>query len=523
MMKKINHRVIILIAILSVWPVSLIRAQEDTLAITPAAIIIDSLEINNTNLLDALDLIAMKGEIRIIADPQIQGKVSIYLKNADLYDVLRVILEANGMAFSKIEGSQAQKQEALAMKLAEDKMVLGEESAKKTADQPMIEVMTAQAFEIQFGSSFSEKIQTRIISLVHSRGDEVLGILNQMKGPSGKVIYNEQTNALILIDEPDKLKAMATVVKEWDAPLVTKKFYLKYVKAEQLLPFIKEVLDPETGKVEMEEAANALVVTDKSLRLKEIEDLIQKLDIEERHILIEAKILQIILSDEHQEGIDWEAIVSNYQSLKLEPPSPLPQKVKESAQNFNVPVNDQEKSKNNLSLGTISEEDYAVLLDALDTVGDIHIISNVKISTLHNKAAELMIKALNYQSLDKTQDRAARKEGEHKQEASAAPEIKFQVIPLVNSDATLTLSIGPDEILIEDQEAKDINRVDVKVQQGSTVVMGGLFKETMVELKEKIPLLGDIPILGLVFRHQGPRPRKAEMVVFLTPKVVIKE
>lgn len=519
---------ILLIILLSLVFSPLMYGQEAPV-LSAMPITLDVLEVKNEGLLEALELIAVKSGARIIVDPKIQGKVSIYLKNVDLYDVLRVILEANGMAFSKIEGSEAQNQDMMALELAGGKIILGGMAKEKAPDNspaqgPIIEVMTAREFEIKFGASFGEKIQTKIISLIHSRGEEVLEILGQMKGPSGKIIYNEPANTLVLIDAPDKLKAMTTVVEEWDAPLVTKEFYLKYVIARDMLPLVKEALNPETGKVEMEEAANTLIITDKGLRLKEIEELIKKLDIEERHILIETKILQIILSDEHQEGVDWEAIVSGYQSLafNLNPVEP-PAAKKESIQNFNLASSNGQNPADKLSLGTISEEDYAVLLDALDTVGDIHIISNMKISTLHNKAAELMIKALNYQSFDKTQGRIPRKEDENRDEAQAASEIKFQITPSVNADQTLSLNIKQGEPSAGDEQGQGPARVNVKVQQGSTVVMGGLFKETMVELKEKIPLLGDIPILGLAFRHQGPRPRKAEIIVFLTPKVVIKE
>ncbi len=500
--------------ILNFLSIQIVLSQQES--ILPNNLRVDILEVKNADLLGVLDSIAMKSGLKIIVNPQIEGKVTIYLKNVNADDVLRIILEANGLAFYEFDADDAKSQEIIAAERTEGKIILGELKEEAAIKQPAIEVMTAQEFEFQFGSSFGQKIQTRIIPLVYSKPEDIVKILDQMKSPSGKIIYNEQTSTLVLIDAPDKVETMAEVVKEWDAPLTTKKFNLAYAKALDILPYVKEALDKVSGKVELETNTNALIVTDQPLRLKEIEDLIKALDTEEKQILIEVKILKIILSDEHQEGIDWEAIVSHYQSLKMNTPFPPHPENKDQAvhQNFNVSAKKVEEAAEDLSLGTISEEDYPVLLDALDTVGDIQIISNMKLSTLNNKSVELLVKTVGYQSPDKTQGKiASGMEGKE--------DMKFKILPLINKDKMMTLTIHPNGILSTEKESENFNQVNVKVPEGSTVVIGGLFKETMVELKEKIPLLGDIPILGLAFRHQGPRPRKAEIIVFLTPKLTI--
>lgn len=502
--------------ILNFLSIQIVLSQQES--IFPNNLSVDVLEVKNEDLLGVLDSIAIKSGLKIIVDPKIEGKVTIYLKDVNVYDVLRIILEANRLAFYEFDVNDAKSQAIIAAKLAEGKIILGDlkEDAIK---QPAIEVMTAEEFEFQFGPSFGQKIQTRIIPLVYSKPEDIIKILDQMKSPSGKIIYNEQTSTLVLIDAPDKVETMAAVVKEWDAPLTTKRFNLTYAKAQDIVPYIKEALNKVSGKAAIDVDTNALIVTDQPMRLKEIEALIKALDTEEKQILIEVKILKIILSDEHQEGVDWEAIVSHYQSLKMNTPfSPSHQESEDPAvrQNFNVSAKKVEETAKDLSLGTISEEDYPILLDALDTVGDIQIISNMKLSTLNNKSVELLVKTVGTQLPDKTQGKIVPK-------VEGKEDIKFTILPLINKDKMMTLTINLKEILSTEKESENFNQVNVKVTEGSTVVIGGLFKETMVELKEKIPLLGDIPILGLAFRHQGPRPRKAEIIVFLTPKLTIQK
>ena len=490
------------------WAQIVLSQEQGILPNNPS---VDVLEVKNADLFGVLDSIAVKSGLKIIVDSKIEGKVTIYLKDVNVYDVLRIVLEANGLAYHEFDINDFQNKDIMAAKRSEGKVVLGE----TLGNGDVVEIMTAQEFERKFGYSFGQKIQTRIIPLVYSKAEDIVKILDQIKSDSGKIFYNEQASTLVLMDAPDKLEAMTTVIKEWDMPLTTQRFNLQHAKAEEILSSVQEALKRTSGKVEMDIDTNALIVTDQPMRLKEIGDIIKALDMEDKQISIETKILKIILSDEHQEGIDWEAIVSNYQSLKINKSSSSPKTSKDQSlhQNFNVSVKEEDPQEDSqkLSLGTVSEEDYAVLLDALDTVGDIQIISNTKLSTLNNKSAELLVKTLGLEPPGKIQGGIP----------PVSEEVEFKITPLVKSDQTLALTINSCETLLTDKESENLCQVSINVQEGSTVVVGGLFKETMVELKEKIPLLGDIPILGLAFRHQGPRPRKAEIVVFLTPKLII--
>ena len=99
---------------------------------------------------------------------------------------------------------------------------------------------------------------------------------------------------------------------------------------------------------------------------------IEELDKPAKEVLLDVKILQIILNDENRQGVDWEAIVSDYQSFPF--------------------TGFEGKGAGILSVGTVSEEDYVVLLDALDTVGMLNTVSNLKMTAGAAGRNEILIR-----------------------------------------------------------------------------------------------------------------------------------
>lgn len=161
-----------------------------------------------------------------------------------------------------------------------------------------------------------------------------------------------------------------------------------------------------------------------------------------------------------------------------------------------------------LSVGTVSEEDYVVLLDALDTVGMLNTVSDLKMTGGDEGRNEILIRA---------QDLLA--DFEPREGITGKAEVLYGVGSSLGDDGQITLNIRPQVLGESAGEKKELT---LKLQEGTTVVVGGLFKSVRVEATRKIPLLGDLPLLGFAFRMQGQRLRETEIIVFLTPKVVVR-
>ena len=437
---------------------------------------LDTLDVQEMDIQEVLKRIAFQSGLEIISDEDISARVTIYLKNVDVFDALRIILDTNNLAYSQDPGETEGRQAAA------------------------VHVMTARNFEGRFGYPFSQKIQTKIIPLSHARPEKVSALLDKMKGAAGKVIYSEGTRSFILIDAAQQLTSMSDLVREMDVPVESKTFDLRHVKARDMAPRIQEFLTRNVGRVEFGERETALTIDDTPARLVEIGKRIEELDKPAKEVFLDVKILQIILNDENRQGVDWEAIVSDYQSFPF--------------------TGFEGKGAGILSVGTVSEEDYVVLLDALDTVGMLNTVSNLKMTAGAAGRNEILIRG---------KDLLADFEPQEPQEGlTGKTEVLYGVGSRLGDDAQIMLEIQP-QVLGESvplrgtYSAGEKKGLTLKLQEGTTVVVGGLFKSVHVEATRKIPLLGDLPLLGFAFRLQGQRLRETEIIVFLTPKVIVKE
>jgi type II secretory pathway component GspD/PulD (secretin) len=297
---------------------------------------------------------------------------------------------------------------------------------------------------------------------------------------------------------------MSEYVKKVDILLETEVFELKYAAAKDIIEKVKEVLTKNVGQIQLDEQANSIVATDTPLTIGKIKELIASLDFLNREIRIESKVLQIILNDEHETGVDWEAIVSGFQDMDFA--------------GFTFKTDAKEERK--LSIGSVSREDYKILLEALDTVGVVNNVSDEIIKIENENTGMLNVLSELAREIERSGSNAD--EGDHR---DPEEKVQFHLTPVIDRNGMITVSILPDHI---DKNTGGSTRTPgssaaVQIKDGETIVIGSLFEEAMVESMWKIPLLGDLPLLGFVFRNQGEEPRKAEVVTFLTVKTVEKK
>lgn len=444
--------------------------------------IIDVLELKDMEITDVLKLIAQKSGLNIVAGGNVQGKVTIYLKRIEAQDALRIILDSNDLAYIE--------------------------------DNGVIRVMSARDFEAKYGHRFGENIQTQTIQLKNSQAADLSSVLNQIKTPGGKVIIDEKSNTLILMETPDKLLVMEKLIKDIDVPWETEVFDLSYAKAEDLAVKISEVLTNNLGKLKFDKRSNRIVVTDTAGKIEEVRKIVKAFDQKEPEVLIEAKIVQIVLSDEHKMGVDWEAIVSDYHSLNF---------------NSSLSVLNSAQKSGKISIGTISQDDYAVLLEALDTVGKTNILSSPRVVTLNNQETKILVGSTEpYVTTTPTPSSGLSTTAESVNFIELG--IKLFVTPMIHEDNFITMKIKPEVSsvtpnittannttpVVETSEAE----TTISVKNGITIVIGGLIKDEKIDSIKKIPLLGDLPLVGFAFRNQDKLIRKTELVIFLTPKII---
>ncbi len=446
--------------------------------------VIDVLDLKSMDILDVLKLISQKSGLNIIAGQDVRGRITVFLKDIEVLDALKIIVESYGWAYVK--------------------------------DGSIFKVMTAAEYETKYERKFGQNTETRIEQLLFAKASDVATILNEVKSRVGKIIAEDKSGTVILIDEPRKLDAMEEVIKKIDVPIQTEVFDLGYAKAEDISNKISEVLTPAIGSMKFDERSNKVVISDTAQALAKIRKIINAFDEKDKQVLIEAKIIQIALNNEHKMGVDWEGMIRDFHSLDL-------------TSNFDVLSSTDKSGK--LSIGTLASDDYTALIEALDTVGTTNILSSPRITAVNNKEAKILVGSTEPYVTTTTTTPSSGPTTTAESVNFIDVGVKLYVTPTIHDDSFVTMKIKPEVSSVTSNLTTSNNNTipvvetseaetTVMVKNGVSIVIGGLIKEEKIKSSRKVPVLGDIPVMGFAFRSQDDEVSKTEIVIFLTPTII---
>jgi type IV pilus secretin PilQ/predicted competence protein len=340
----------------------------------------------------------------------------------------------------------------------------------------------------------------------------VLDLVLKQNGFTYKIEGN-----IIRVATPAEMKA-----EEEEALLETRNFVLNFAKAADMQTAVTPFLSSK-GKVQSDARTNTLIVTDIAVRLDVVEDLIKKLDTKTYQVDIEAKLVDVRYESEDKLGIRWDIELKG-------PTSPTgsdiyPTSLTTSPNTFlfrgsvNPPVTTTAKA-GTLQFGLGGDTNFWLALDALIKNGEANLLANPRITTLDNKTATIVAtQAYTYVSGYNQQTGVTTY-------SSVDAGVTLQVTPQVNRDNYVTLKVKPTVSSIAsagpppvvDSRSAD---TEVLIKDGETLVIGGLIREDEVSSVSKVPVLGDIPLIGsILFQSKSSTKVKRELMVFITPHIV---
>jgi type II secretory pathway component GspD/PulD (secretin) len=458
--------------------------QTGQAAVRDTSPVIDLLDLKAVDIHDVLKLISQKSGFNIMAGQGVRGPVTVYLTDIRALKALRMIVEAYGWAYAW-EG--------------------------KT-----IRIMTRQAFRQERGHPYGAEMQSRIVSLRHVPVADMLAVLNQIKGAHGRIIGNPQSNTLILKDTPERIAEMAAVIRRMDIALQTEVYELNYAKAGAMADQVSAVLTPELGRLRFDERSNTLVVTDTRTRLDQVRTLVAAFDQKDQGVLIEAKMVQVALTDEHKMGVDWEALVADHHHLSLV---------------GDLDVLGSTEKRGRISIGKVGEDRYRFLMEALDEIGRTDILSSPRITTVNNQEAKILVGMTEPYVTTTTTTPESGPPTISESVNFIEVGVKLNVTPTIHKDGFITMKIRPEVSSVVDNLTTSNNNTipvvetseaetTVIVKDRATVVIGGLMKEEAITASKQIPGLSAIPVLGRAFQNQRDYVKKTEIVIFMTPRIV---
>lgn len=332
-----------------------------------------------------------------------------------------------------------------------------------------------------------------------------------------------------------------------------KTFVLNYGKASEIMAHLGAVKISPNAKVTVDERNNALVVTDTPEGLSAAERLISELDSKPPQVLIETKIVQIDVNKTLQLGVQWEfannaasgatqrILGIRSETVGTEPAdsggpgfagtrvNPATGEVEETVTQASRPgargtgVSLPGPQQAGITFGFINNSDIlTATLNALETDGQTKTLTNPKVITTNNQPARIQIGSkIPFTSTTISGTGLAT-------ESITFVDVGFiiNVTPTINVDNRIRLKVKPEVSEVADARVSPptidttVAETEVMIKDGETLVIGGLVSEKMVESASKVPLLGDLPVLGVFFRSTSKDKKRKEILVFVTARVV---
>lgn len=337
--------------------------------------------------------------------------------------------------------------------------------------------------------------------------------------------------------------------------LQTEVFTLNYGKAKQVTDSISEMLT-ERGKLKYDERTNVVVVTDIPTNLYKIGKVVEKLDRKTAQVLIEAKLIETTLDNDDKLGIEWTAKVTVTGSKRpttfpfdRDRSTPFSGGEKNSAGEFfplGLPGSTSSTSnfqnstrpifpyaeKTDFSFGTLNFAEFQAVIEMLKTRSNTKIVSNPRVTTLNNEKAEIVVgEILNLPSFERN-DTTGQFEVTGYEERDVG--IKLEVTPHINEVGDIVVELHPEvsallgyDTLTADLKAPRFSTreatTQIMIKNGETIAIGGLVKENIVDTVKKIPILGDIPIIGIPFTKKEKTVDKTDLLIFVTVRLINAE
>ncbi len=451
-----------------------------------------TLDLRNIEIGEALKFLALKGNLNMVIGKNVTGRISLYLTDVTVADVLEIMLLSNNLAVAK----------------------QGE----------IYNIMTETEYQALYGRRYADVRTAKIVKLRYAVPSQVFTVLSAAKSDIGKIVIDEDSATLILLETPEKIAEMERIINEMEKGQNLRVFNLRYAKAADVEAHLKERLDAlKLGTARADERSNTIIVSSLSKRMDEVDKIVQALDEKTREVLIEAKIIQVTLSDDFDAGINWQKVFrdsdNKFGLAKYKP-----------VLSGTFPRAADATQFGRLVLGNQSTDEVSATLDLLQTVGQTKVLSSPRIMAVNKESARILVGTREaFVTTTTTTGQTTSTTAENVTFVDVG--ISLEVTPVINDDGYVTMKIKPEvssvgrtlltptnnQIPIIDTTSAETS---IMVKDGTTIVIGGLRQNNKTKTVRKIPVIGGIPILGALFRSTAEDLSNVELVVFITPYVI---
>lgn len=506
-----------------------------------------------------------------IIDPNVKGKVTVISKKGmsapDVYNIFLSLLDVHGYSvvptiesntFKIIKGITA-KSKSVPMDLNNsikgDQMVTRVIKIKHTQAMQMVQILRPLVPQHAYLAGYADSNMivisdsasniTRLVELVErldTPGDgniemihlknasakelaQTLSSLNRTKKTLSQVVVaDERSNSLLIGGDATARMNLKALIFKLDSEINTMRntnvIYLSYSKASDIASILNEIVKVNAGAkgpgnsdiiISADDNSNALVVKSSYAKFTEIKDVVTKLDIPRAQVHIEAILAEVSYNLEKELGVEWNTRQSD------------------SGTGVFAAAKDGLALKDIFSLSYFSGSDIQAVLKVLESDTDSNILSTPSLLTLDNQEASIIV-GENVPFLTGTQQTQGGIANPFQTIERKDVGLTLKVTPRLNKGSTIIMEIYQ-EVSNVIPKVQNVAAVDlltkkraiqttVMVEDKGMVVLGGLIQDTLVNNVNKVPILGDIPLVGELFKSSKVETQKANLMVFIRPTIL---
>ena len=361
-----------------------------------------------------------------------------------------------------------------------------------------------------------------------------------------RLVADERTNSVIVSGEPNTRARVVKLVKSLDNELKnngnTRVFYLKYANAKevvQVLSGVSQGLEESSGKsssssskqsnvnIQAHDATNSIIISAQPALMSSLSSIIHQLDIRRAQVLVEAIIVEVSEGDGVNLSVQWASTSGLGTQFNDNGAS-----IGDLAAGVYAIDNDSDDYEDLAStISSISGgiagyvgSDWAMILQALSSTSTSNILATPSLTTLDNQEASFIVgdevPVLTGSTSSSTNDNPF--QTIERKEVG----IKLKVTPQINEGDSVQMVIEQEVSSIQGQTSVDVVfatrsvKTTVLAKSGETIVIGGLIDEEVNESVDKVPILGDIPYIGWLFRSTKSSTEKRNLMIFLRATII---
>ena len=493
-----------------------------------------SLDLRNIDVVDALKFLAMKADVDIVTTKNVTGRVTLSVNDIPIKDIFDVMLRSNGLAYDKREN--------------------------------IYNVMTEDEYRAIYGRNFSDVRQVKVLNLAYAIPEQIFNLCDTLKSDVGRVLVSPESGMVVIMDSKESIAQIEKAVRSFEKRNMVKVFNVNYAKAADVAQQLKSQLEAKkVGSIRADERTNQVIVQTFPLRMKQIEELIAKLDRKTREVLIEAKIVKVKLTDDITQEVEWEGLFDLELMKDLVYFGSTPFASVQAAGDpwrsrltvlkggtapdgtavrgvgyvgaypftgtaVDITAGNTSVGTEEMHLGIVGKEDADTVLRYFENIGETTIMSTPQITIADDQEAKIHVgEKQAYVTTTTTTGQTTSTVSEEVTFVDVGTQL--YITPDINEEGYITLKVKAEvssvvSVLITPSENRipiidtSLAETTVMAKGGTTIVIGGLRGENKTLEKKTTPFLGSIPLLGKLFTSNKPGTERTELLILITPTLV---